>query len=420
MVVAYFDCFAGAAGDMIVGALLDAGADQARLFDALSRLKVPGYTLRTEVVRRGAIAGTKFHVDLTESHTHHHHEEEGQPPHEHHGHEHHEHGHRQEHHHRNLQDILTIIDSGGLPERAAQRARAIFQRLGEAEAAAHHIPIDEVHFHEVGAVDSIVDIIGACIALELLDVDTVVCSPIPLGSGTVECAHGTLPVPAPATSRLVVSAKISPAVIPGEATTPTGAAILTTLAESYGPLPAMQASAVGYGAGTREDGPLPNLLRVFIGEPSQDNCTDSVVELSANLDDCTGEVIGATLDALLQAGCVDAWASPIVMKKSRPAWMLSALCEPGDADEAERLLFQETTTFGVRRRICGRSKLRREWETVETLYGPVRVKLGRRGDRIVTASPEFTDCRSAAEAHHVPAREVYRAAVTQYEKESAQ
>ena len=377
MKIAYFDCFAGAGGDMIVGALIDAGADADALGAELAKLHAEFY-IRCEPVRRGGIAGVRFYVDA----------KPGEKP------------------NRHLADVCEMIDSAGVPGPAAERAKEIFTRLAQAEAKVHQVEIDEVHFHEVGAVDSIADIVGACVALQLLRIERVLCSPIAVGSGTVRCDHGEFPVPAPATAELLVGVPTAKGAPEGEATTPTGAAVLTTLAESYGPLPPMTVQAVGYGAGACEGGDVPNLLRVFVGEFSSDGTADSVVEVSANIDDCSGEVIGATIEKLLSAGCVDAWAMPIFMKKSRPAWVLSALCEPRDLPEAERIIFTETTTFGVRRRVCTRRKLDRSWETVETRYGPIRMKLGRLDERIVTASPEFADCLAAAEAHHVPARTV--------------
>jgi len=346
MAMAYFDCFAGAGGDMIVAALIDAGADPVALGETLSHLDLPGFTVNCETVRRQGLAGVKFHVEIAE---------QDQP-------------------NRNLEQILDIIDRAALAPRAADRAGSIFTRLARAEADVHGIDPDDVHFHEVGAVDSIVDVVGACVALELLDVDRVLCSPIALGSGTISCEHGTLPAPAPATARLVAGAKVFSPGVEGEATTPTAAAVLTTLAESYGPMPAMAVTAVGCGAGSRDSGPLPNLLRVFVGTGG-DGCVDDVVELSANIDDCSGELIGATIEALLAAGCLDAWASPIVMKKSRPAWTLWALCAPGDVEG---------------------------------------VKVGLLDGAAVTASPEFADCRIAAQAHHVAVRDVYEQALRAY------
>lgn len=382
MGIAYFDCFAGAAGDMIVAALLDAGADFDRLRGHLEGLGLPGCRVRAERATRRGIAGTRFVVEA----------DEPDPP------------------HRHLADVVGVIDRADLPARAGERAQAVFKRLAAAEANVHGVGIDQVHFHEVGAADSLIDIVGACVALELAGVEAVACSPLPLGRGTVRCAHGTIPVPAPATVELLRGFPVVQTAIEQELTTPTAAALLTELAGTFGPPPPMVLSAVGYGAGSRDQGPLPNLLRVMIGEPAEVGTADSVVELSANLDDCTGEIIGATIEKLLAAGALDAWAAPIVMKKSRPAWMLSVLCRPRDADEAEQILFRETTTFGVRRRACSRGKLERSHETVETPYGPVRIKVGRRAGTVACASPEFEDCAAAAEAHDVSIRRVMEAA----------
>lgn len=376
--LAYFDCFAGAAGDMIVGALLDAGADFEALQAHLAGLGVEGMTLRREKVNRGGLCGTKFHVDIA----------------------------GEDHHHRHLSDILAILGAAKLPARAAERARLTFERLAQAEAKVHQVPVEEVHFHEVGAVDSIADIVGACVAMELLDIGEVRCSAIPTGSGMIACEHGDLPVPPPATAELLIGVQTVPGPMEGELTTPTAAALLTALSRSFGPIPAMQVDAVGYGAGTRNNGKVPNLLRVWIGRASGDDTADTVVELSANIDDCSGEVLGATIERLLLAGCVDAWASPITMKKSRPAWMLSALCFERDVKAAEDLMFAETTTFGIRRRTCERAKLLRRFELVETPYGPIRIKIGAWCGQDVSASPEFADCQAAAAAHHVSVREV--------------
>jgi len=403
MALAYFDCFAGSGGDMIVAALLDAGADIGVIREHIARLNVEGLELSARCVRRNGLRGTHFSV-----------EEHGRPAEGHGGQD--ESAHQHHHRRRGLSDVLSLIGAAALPDRAAERARAIFRRLAEAEAKVHGIGVEEVHFHEVGAVDSIVDILGACLAMEQFGIDRVLCSPIALGGGTITCAHGELPVPAPATAELVVGATAVTGGIDGEATTPTAAAVLTTLAESFGPMPAIRVTAVGWGAGTREGGRLPNLLRVFIGELDCAGSADAAVELSANIDDCTGEVLGSTLDKLLLAGCMDAWASPIIMKKSRPAWLVSALCSPADEAEAARILLSETTTFGLRRRACQRTKLERRFETVETRYGPIRVKVGLLAGREMTASPEFEDCRRAAQTHHVPVREVLAEAATQYRR----
>jgi len=390
MKVAYFDCFNGAAGDMIVGALLDAGLDFDALRADLATLPLSGVTVSAETVRRGGMAGTKFHVTVDQA---------DQPA-------------------RHLADILAMIDAAVLPDPAGANARAIFERLAAAEAKVHGVAIEAVHFHEVGAADSIVDIVASAVGLARLGIGKVLCSPIPTGRGTVRTAHGLLPVPAPATAELLRGAEVAEptdADVAGELTTPTGAAVLTTLAEGYGPVPAMAVEAIGYGAGTRDAGPLPNLLRVVVGRVG-DGAVDTVVELAANLDDCTGEILGAAIEALLSAGALDAWATPITMKKSRPAWTLSALCRPADAARAEEIFFAETPTLGVRRRTCGRRTLARRHVTVGTPYGRIRVKVAGPGGAGValTASPEFADCAAAAEAHGAAVRTVIDAAMDAY------
>lgn len=382
MTWAYFDCFSGAGGDMILAALLDAGADADRLADHLSRLGLHGVRPVVARAQRKGLAATSLTVEVPP----------GDQP------------------HRHLPEILAMIDAADLPRRAGENARAVFARLAEAEARVHGIEPERVHFHEVGAADSIIDIVGACVALELLGIDRLVCSPLPLGGGTVLCDHGELPVPTPATVELLRGVPTVPGPVREELTTPTAAAILSTLAASFGPAPAMELAAVGYGAGSREFGPLPNVLRVLLGHPAEAGDVDAVVELTANLDDCTGEVLGAALDALLAGGCLDAWACPVTMKKSRPAWQLSALCPPERADAAARIFFEQTTTFGLRRRTCSRQTLRREHRPVETPFGPVRVKLGRLDGRLVQVAPEFADALAAAEAHHVPVADVLAAA----------
>ena len=391
MTVAHFDCFAGAGGDMIVAALLDAGADLDALRSELDKLDLDGYSLASQTVSRCGMSGTKFDVQIPSD----------QP----------------EHHHRGLKDCLDLIKRADLPARAAKRASDIFTRLAQVEAQVHGCTIAEIHFHEVGAVDSIVDIVGACLALEQLEIEQVFCSVIPVGTGTIECQHGTIPVPAPATAELLRGFKTRQGPIVGEMTTPTAAAVLTTLSGEFTEMPAMDVASVGYGAGTRESDVLPNLLRVFVGEPSQSGTADTVVELTVNLDDCTGEIIGTTIEKLLSTGCLDAWAAPIVMKKSRPAWQLSVLCSPSDVHAAEDILLTETTSLGVRRKLCGRTKLAREFQTVTTPFGPIRMKLGLRGGVILTASPEFDDCQQAAQSHGTPVRKVMDAARAAFDVE---
>lgn len=385
MAIAYFDCFAGAGGDMIVASLVHAGADAAALLSELKKLRLPSCDISLESLTRAGIVARKFNVRAAP-----------------------------EHHHRHLADIVELIDGADLPPRAAARAKAIFERLAQAEAKVHATAVENVHFHEVGAADSILDIVGACVAMDLLAIDAVYCSPIPTGSGLVKMDHGTFPVPAPATAELLRDAPTYGGDIEGEMTTPTAAAVLTTLAKHFGPLPPMRVAAVGYGAGSRFQEEFPNLLRVFVGQSDEAGDADAALELSANIDDCTGEILGATIEQLLAAGCLDAWATPIVMKKSRPAWMLSALCAPGDADRVRQILFSETTTFGIRCVPCRRTKLERRHETVETPYGPIRIKIGSQGGAVQTASPEFGDCRQAAACHHVSIKEVFEAARSAY------
>lgn len=382
MKTAYFDCFSGAAGDMIVGALIDAGAPVDPLLDQLRSLPVSGYELHVEPVRRMGIAGTHFQVHLDES--------EKQP-------------------HRHLHHVTEIIDGSGVPASVKRHAVEIFTRLAEAEAAVHGTTIEKVHFHEVGAVDAIVDILGACLGLDMLGIQRILCSPIPPGSGTVRCAHGVMPVPAPATANLLRHTPMAPAPNAGELTTPTGAAVLTTLASSFGTMPAMEVSSIGYGSGTREGDVMPNLLRVFVGETQAVDAAERVAVLETNIDDASPEVVSHAAERLLEAGALDVYTVPIQMKKSRSAAMLSVIARPVDTARLTRILFQETPTFGVRSWTADRSVMQRDWYPVETAFGEVRMKVGRFGE-VQTASPEFEDCRRAASAHNVALRVVQAAA----------
>lgn len=382
MRIAYFDCFSGASGDMILGALLDAGLDLDVLRGDLASLGVGGYSLSAERIRKQGFAATQFEVHI----------EAADKP------------------HRHLKHIREIIEKGRLPDLVRQRAMAIFTKLAEAEAEAHGTSVDKVHFHEVGAIDSIVDIVGACLALDRLGVEEVHCSPIPTGSGTLRCEHGVMPVPAPATARLLKGVPLAACEEMSELTTPTGAVILTTVARSYGPVPAMVIERVGVGAGKREGKTRPNILRVLIGEAVSagrfDDESDEVLVLEANLDDATGEVVGHVYDLLFAAGALDVYSSPIYMKKNRPATLLTVLAPPLLRETIEGMLFAETTTFGIRSHLASRHKLARTFETVETGFGPVRIKVGCRQGRVVTASPEFEDCREAAKLASRPLREI--------------
>lgn len=369
---------------MILGALIDAGLPVDDLRHALGQLGLGGYELCIQPVSKHGFAATRFEV-VTDA-------DQEQP-------------------HRHLDDIRRIINGSALSPSVQQRAEAVFGRLARAEAQAHGTTVDQVHFHEVGAVDAIIDIVGAAWAVERLGIERVVCSPLPLGSGTIKCDHGILPVPAPATALLLKGVPVAATDEPGELTTPTGAAILTELADSFGTMPAMTIRQVGLGAGSREGRSRPNVVRVMLGDAAESCEADCVTVLEANIDDTSPEVLGYTIDRLLNAGALDAYCMPIHMKKSRPAALLTVLA-PGDrVGELEAVIFEETTTFGIRRYQVARSKLARRVETVETPYGPIRVKIGMRAGRVLTVAPEYDDCSRAAMRCDVALRVVMDEAV---------
>lgn len=378
MRIGFFDCFSGAAGDMILAAMLSAGLTEAELRADLTKLDLNGFELEVSQVQKQGLAATRVKVRLTD-----------QPG------------------HRHLHQITRIIDNSALSTRVKDTAKSIFTRLAEAEAKVHGTSIENVHFHEVGAVDAIVDVVGAAIGVERLGLARIVCSPIPTGSGVVHCEHGTMPVPAPATAELLRGVPIAACDEPGELVTPTGAAILTTLAESYGPLPGMRIAHVGYGAGTRDGKMRPNVLRMLIGESadSGDEC-DEVTLLETNLDDATGEQIAHAFDALFTAGALDVFTIPITMKKGRPGVLFSVLAPQEHQAACEEAIFAHTSTFGIRRQSCTRTKLARQVETVATRFGPIRVKIGRRSGRILLVAPEYEDCAAAARMHSVALHEV--------------
>ncbi len=399
MKTAYFDCFSGAAGDMIVGALLDAGADAKALCEALHRLGVGGFTIAIEKVTKQGIAATRFIVNLEDS--------TKQP-------------------HRHLKHVTEIIRVGKLPDRVRDRAISVFERLAQAEAAVHNTAIEKVHFHEVGAVDAIVDVVGACLCLDSLGIERIMVSPIPTGSGTIKCEHGVLPVPAPATALLLRGVPLAACDEVGELTTPTGAAILTTLADEFGPLPSMDLSMVGYGAGTRDNKTRPNVLRVLIGEAAASGSqTEQIAVLETSLDDASPQVIAFCIERLLAEGAWDAYAVPIQMKKGRLGVMLTVLCDVAKVAVMEAIVYRETPTLGVRRRVQERSRLRRREEIVATAYGDIRMKIAEVQDDqgaspaiaqggiprgVTTATPEYEDCKAAALRHKVALREVIAAA----------
>ena len=377
MRIAYFDCFSGASGDMILGALLDAGWSVDELRSGIGALGLGGVEISAEKVNKQGFSATQVRV--------HYPEEKG---------------------HRHLKDVRAILHAGGLPSAVAERSDEVFTRLAEAEAQVHGTSVERVHFHEVGAVDAIVDIVGACLGLAGLGVDRVMCSAIPTGSGTVTCEHGVMPIPAPATLALLAGVPLAECDEIGELTTPTGAAILTTVAKEFGPLPAMRVETFGYGAGQRDGKRRPNVHRLIVGEGVEPGDTDEVVTIQANLDDATGEVIGQATERLFEAGAVEVFTTAVGMKKGRPGVMITVLVDPAGAERIEETLFAETPTFGVRRWSVRRSKLDRRWERVETAWGEVRIKMGHRGGRCISATPEFADCQRVAMDHGVSVREV--------------
>ncbi|MDE2507507.1 MAG: nickel pincer cofactor biosynthesis protein LarC [Planctomycetota bacterium] len=384
MRIGYFEGFSGISGDMTLGALVDAGVDPAALQTAVASLGLP-CSLQFETVRRAGFRATYARVEAP-----------------------HEHAHRHLHH------IEAMIDKSSLTPRQNELARRIFRRLGEAEAAVHGIDIQKIHFHEVGAVDSIIDIVGAAVGLDLLGVDRFESSPLPTGRGSVRAAHGLMPIPAPGTAELLKGVPLAASAIEMELTTPTGAAIVTTVAESFGPLPALTIEAIGLGAGTRDIPGQANILRLFVGRISEPAASDRVWVLETNLDDLPGEVVGYATTRLLAAGALDAYVTPIFMKKNRPGVMVSVLCDEDKIPVLEEILFRETTTLGIRRYAVSRHKLKRRAAEVETSFGPIKGKLGWIEGRPATFSPEFDDCARAAATHGVPLREVQDAALAAY------
>jgi uncharacterized protein (TIGR00299 family) protein len=387
---AYLDCNSGISGDMTLAALIDAGVSIGAINAALGSLGLPGLRLTAAEVKRHGFRATQVTV-------------ESEP----------------EHAHRHLGQILAMIDAGRLTDRQKELARRIFTRLGEAEARVHGVAIEAVHFHEVGAADSIADIVGTAVAWDLLGADRLIASPVPTGTGKIRIAHGECGVPAPATAELLRGIPLAACQVEGEMTTPTGAAILAALAGSFGPLPAMKIEVIGYGAGQRDFADRPNILRLLVGQSDEAAAgaryqADQVALLETNLDDTSGELVGYCISRLWEAGALDVYATAIQMKKNRPAVKLSVLCRPEDAAVVEDILFTETTTLGVRWTMAARHVLRREPLTVATPWGPVEGKIGWPGDGRPRFSPEYESCRRVAETHHVALRDVYEAARRAY------
>jgi len=378
--VVYFDCPSGASGDMILGALIDAGVPLPTLRAELAKLGLPGFTLETREVRRGAFRATKADVVLDA---------------------------QVRHHHRQLRDILAILGASQLPPAVIAGAARIFSRLAEAEARVHGTGIEEVHFHDVGAVDAIVDVTGAVIALHLLGVENLHVSALPLGGGFVDGPHGRMPVPGPGAAELLRGFPVVDTGVRSELVTPTGAAILTTLAASgAGRMPAMTVDRIGYGAGTKDLPGTPNVLRCFVGETADAGATETVAQLETTIDDMNPQLYEPLMDRLFEAGALDVFLTPVVMKRSRPGTVLTALCPKDKVPDLSRVLFEESSTIGVRWTEVSRTRLDREVVTIVTDYGPLPFKVSRLSGRVVTITPEFADVVRLAQAKSLPVREV--------------
>ncbi len=377
MKIAYFDCFSGASGDMILGSLIDAGLDMDRLRSGIARLGLGHHRLSSRVVTKKGLGGTQVVVEI----------------------EHEVH----QHHHRHLADIRKIIEDSALSPAIKHRSLAVFQRLAEAEAKVHRTSLEEVHFHEVGAMDTIIDVVGTMVGLDALGIERIHCSPLHLGSGTIRCAHGVLPVPAPATAELVKGRPVYSTGVDGELLTPTGAAILTTLADVFGPLPHMELETIGYGAGTSEPA-IPNLLRLIIGSADGESApyeTQQVAVVETNIDDMNPQWYDYLLEKLPAAGALDVFLKPVQMKKNRPGTLLTVICRPQAVARVADLIMKETTSIGVRWRIDHRYAAARQMTEVQTPHGTIRVKVSRAGKKIINATPEYEDCKRIALEHGI-------------------
>lgn len=378
----YFDCFAGASGDMILGAMIGAGVDPNYLREQLSLLPVSGFSIDVQTVNRSGLSATYAKVETAH-----------------------------EHKHRHLSDIRQIIEGSRLSDAVKERAVQIFTRLAEAEARVHNEPVEHVHFHEVGALDAIVDVVGAAICFDQLKIDRFVSSPLHVGSGMVQMAHGRFPIPPPAVTELLKGVPFYSSDIKGELLTPTGAAIITAVCNEYGPIPQMTTERTGYGAGTREYPDFPNVLRVLLGETEANAAVDERLwMIETNLDDASPQIIGHVMERLLELGALDCFFTPVQMKKNRPGVLLSVLCARDQKEAMMQLLFTETTTIGVRSYEVNRRALRRSIVQVETQYGPIDVKVAHLDGRVVNEMPEFEQCRAAAVKANVPLKVVEDAA----------
>lgn len=423
----YFDCFSGASGDMILGALLDLGLPLDDLRGALGSLAVDLGGVSAHRVLRAGVSATKFVVGAQAPHSHvgapHPHDHDPHPhdhaPHPHdgapHSHDHdphpHDHPHNLHQHH-SLKEIAAAIGRSALSSEARDRATHLFERLAEAESAIHAVPLEQIHLHEVGAIDSIVDIVGAVYGLEQLRADRIVSSPLNVGGGTVKCDHGFFPVPAPATARLLLGVPVYSGDVQMELVTPTGALLVTSYAESYGPMPGMTMDRIGYGAGERDPKRHPNVLRLIVGEGAEGGKARRVVEILCEIDDMNPQLFGPLMDRLHQAGALDVFYAPVHMKKNRPGILVTVLARPEDRQRLAGILFAETTTIGVRYQEMLRECLDREIVAVETTAGVVRFKVARRDGQVLNAAPEFDDCARIAAAKGLPVKDVQALALT--------
>lgn len=384
MRIAYFDCFSGISGDMILGALIGAGLSVSDLRRSLKKLGLEGYQIGARTVRRQNLEGKQFKVEVIKSK-----------------------GRDKE---RSLSRILALIEKSNLDAKVKERSREIFKRLGKAEAKVHGQKQETVHFHEVGAIDSIVDIVGSLIGLQMLRVDKVYSSPLSLGRGWVDCRGGRLPVPAPATAELLKGVPVLPSGEEKELVTPTGAAIITALAENFGNLPAMRMESVGYGAGARGLSARPNLLRVIIGQSADEYEQDEVAVIETNIDDMNPQVYSYLQERLFEGGALDVFLTSVQMKKGRPGTMVTVLAEPSRVDTLTAIIFQETPSLGVRTYQAKRRKLSREVKEIKTKYGNIKVKIAGTSGKIKQVYPEYEDCRKICRRKGIPFREVYEEA----------
>lgn len=412
MKVLYLDCISGIAGDMTLAALIDLGADLSYIEEQLRALPIDPFTIHIDPVNKRGISAKKLRLHIGEHlHSPHSHEPDGGHNHHHLQHDTHNHEHNHEHEHRKASDIIRMIEESSLPKRVKQRSTAIFQTIANAEGKIHGVSPKEVHFHEVGAMDSIIDTIGVCLALEDLQIEEIYASPVPTGHGKVKMAHGLYPIPAPATAELLIGIPLAELNVAGELTTPTGAGILKALVKEFGAMPSFTIEKIGYGGGTK-DFAHPNVLRALLMQKSDSDGQDSIFVVEAQLDDMTGEALGYTMDRLFEAGAVDVFYTPIYMKKNRPGTLITLLVPDSSLRRCEDVLLVETTTLGVRRTKWMRRILDRTFTTITSPYGPIRIKLAIRGDQVLHYSPEYEDVAKAANQSGIPFQEIYQLAVS--------